>query len=309
MKRLFISRCAAVILLLIMTAPFSPAQAQIPAFLPMKDTVALGEATEVDGTYRISTINKRITIANGLAYVIDPWVHALVLKVKPDMVVLRNFRQTAPNRFIGDDLPLMGKSEFIRLPDGTLDVKVSGALGVTRYQLIPDDFVDEPIIDDDIDEGPVDETPEPPADREYRLYVNVVSCDGTALFRKRYRGLFSLAINEAGGNEVRSKIRNFDVRCTKKGPRTQTFNFSSDGNGSLSIVVPAGQNGFSNLIIYTTLNDLLGPLDFKNDKSSLLLRAQNLRRDLNIGESVDNVEQIISGKARLLFRVQLSRVR
>ncbi|MBE5075027.1 hypothetical protein IM511_12090 [Erythrobacteraceae bacterium E2-1 Yellow Sea] len=46
----------------------TPAQAQLPDVA----TVAPGEATDADGTYVVSTINKRITIENGRAYVIDP---------------------------------------------------------------------------------------------------------------------------------------------------------------------------------------------------------------------------------------------
>lgn len=305
-----IAKRAAIATLLAITASASQVQAQISAFLPMKEAVAAGEASEIDGTYRISTIDKRITIAYGRAYAVDPWLHALVLQVKPDMVVLQNFRQTAPNRFAADDLPLMGKATFIRQPDGTLDAEVLGTLGPVRYQLVPVNYVENPIIEDDPDEPPVDETPiTPPQDREYQLYVNIISCDGTALFRKRYRGYYSLSVTDAGGNEIRSESRNFDVRCTKKGPRRQTFDHDGNGKGSLSIIVPAGQDGFSNFLIYTTLNDLLKPLDFKNDKSSLLLKTQNLRRDLNIGEAVESVEGIISGKARLLYRVQLKRLR
>lgn len=304
-----LSKWVSVLLLLAIITSASPASAQISAFLPMKDAVAAQEASVVDGTYRISTIGKRITIANGRAYVVDPWVHALVLQVKPDMVVLRNFRQTAPDRFVADDLPLGGKARFVRRPNGTLDVQVAGALGPARYQLIPVNYVENPVIDDIGDEDPVESAPAPPQDRIYLLHISIISCDGTALFRKRYRGFFSLSVTDAGGKEIRSGNRSFDVRCTKKGPRRQTFNHDPDGDGSLSIIVPAGQDGFTNFIIYTTLNDILKPLDFKNDKSSLLLKARNLRRDLNVGESIENVEGIISGKARLLFRARLKRVR
>lgn len=305
-----IAKWAVVINLLAIAAYASHVQAQVPAFLPMKEAVAAGAASEVDGTYRISTINKRITIANGRAYAVDPWLHAMILQVKPGMVVLRNFRQTASNRFTADDLPLMGKALFLRRSDGTLDVEVLGTLGPVRYQLVPVNYVENPVIDDDVNDPSVDDVPiDPPQDREYQIYVNIISCDGTALLRKRYRGYYSLSVTDAVGNETRSKSRNFDVRCTKKGPRRQTFGHDGDGRGSLSIIVPADQDGFSNLAIYTTLNDLLGPLDFKNDKSSLLLKAQNLRRDLNIGEAIENVEKIISGKARLLYRVQLKRIR
>ncbi|MEP3225193.1 MAG: hypothetical protein ABJO01_04410 [Parasphingorhabdus sp.] len=306
MKNRFLKKCAGLILFFAIAIWISPVQAQISAFLPMKERVAAGEPSAVDGTYWISSINKRITIANGRAYAVDPWVHALVLQVKPNMVVMRNFRQAAPDRFIADDLPLMGQATFVRQADGVLDVKVAGALGPVRYKLIPVDYIDNPVIDD----LPADDIPiAPEPDREYHLYVNVISCDGAALLRKRYRGFFSLSVTDAEGNEIRSGSRSFDVRCTRKGPRRQTLNHDANGKGSLSIVVPPGQDGFSDFVINTTLNDLLGPLDLKNDKSSLLLKAKNLRRNLNPGESIDNVERIASGKARLLYRVQLRRVR
>jgi len=92
----------------------SPAQAQMAAMLPTADSVEPAAATDADGTYMVSTINKRITIDRGRAYVVDPWIHALIFRVERGMVTLQNFRQTGPDEFEADDLPMMGKVKFYR---------------------------------------------------------------------------------------------------------------------------------------------------------------------------------------------------
>ena len=140
------------------------AQAQIAAYLPHKDSVAQGPATDVDGTYTVSTIGKRITIENGRAYVVDGWMHAFILEVKPDMVTLRNFRETGPDEYTAEDLPMMGTVVFRREGDGSLAGTVRGPLGQHNYRLIPTepagghDPIDDPI--EDPDDLPPEEDPD-----------------------------------------------------------------------------------------------------------------------------------------------------
>ena len=48
--------------------PVEPAHAQIPAFLPNKEAVPAGEPMEIDGDWRVNTIDKVIRIDRGRAY-------------------------------------------------------------------------------------------------------------------------------------------------------------------------------------------------------------------------------------------------
>lgn len=299
----------------------SPVQsvAQIPAFLPVVTEVAAGNATDADGTYEISTIGKRITISQGRAFVIDPWKHAFVLDVQPGMVVLRDFRQTGPDRFEAEDLPMMGNVTFFRQPNGALQGEVTGALGTSRYVLLPRDLVANPpavdlpgALPDALPTGaPVGAPPalQPAQDREYQIYVHQVECLGSSVLRRTYRGVFSLGVTDGSGEDVRSDSRNFEVKCTRRGPRTQDLSADSGGEGTLNLVVPAGQDGFSDFTIYTSLFDLLGVLDYANDQSSLLTVARNMRRDLNVGETVTNVTRIQGDNAQLRYHITLRRIR
>jgi len=116
-------------------APMAPAQAQIPAFLPNKADVPAGEALAIDGDWQVNTINKAIRIEGGRAYALEGWVHAFVLKVQPDMVTIRNIQQTAPDQFVGDDLPLMGKVTMRLVSPDRIEASVPGLFGTSRYTL------------------------------------------------------------------------------------------------------------------------------------------------------------------------------
>ncbi|MDA0663683.1 MAG: hypothetical protein O3B08_12745 [Proteobacteria bacterium] len=110
---------------------------QIPAFLPDKYSVPETEPLPIDGVWMISTIGKRIRIENGRAYAVDPWLHLFILQVKPDMVVLQNFRRSgSAGQFMADDLPLQGPASFQLKPDGNIKVTVQGAFGPVGYDLI-----------------------------------------------------------------------------------------------------------------------------------------------------------------------------
>jgi len=110
--------------------------AQINAFLPDKSEVPLTGPLPIDGVWTVSTIGKRIRIDGGRAYAVDPWIHLFVLKVQPDMVVLRNFRRIGPGKYTAEDLPLQGPATMQLQPDGTVSVTVQGAFGLAYYSLI-----------------------------------------------------------------------------------------------------------------------------------------------------------------------------
>ncbi len=142
--------CAAALLALSVFAFASPAAAQnnteaiagaariaqVNAFLPDKYSVTETEALPIDGVWMISTIGKKIRIERGRAYAVDPWLHMFVLKVEPDMVVLRNFQRTGAGQYAAEDLPLLGPATFQLQPDCNLSVTVKGALGPASYVLI-----------------------------------------------------------------------------------------------------------------------------------------------------------------------------
>lgn len=109
---------------------------QTTAFLPNKSAVAPGPRMDIDGTYTISTLGKRITIDRGRGYAVDGWTHALTLKIQPDMVTMRNITQIDETTYAGDDLPLLGKATLKVQPDGSIATVVAGMIPY-RYTLIP----------------------------------------------------------------------------------------------------------------------------------------------------------------------------
>ena len=109
---------------------------QTTAFLPNKSAVTPGSRMDIDGTYTISTLGKRITIDRGRGYAVDGWTHALTLKIRPDMVTMRNIVQIDDTTYAGDDLPLLGKATLKVQPDGSIATVVSGMIPY-RYTLLP----------------------------------------------------------------------------------------------------------------------------------------------------------------------------
>lgn len=119
---------------------------QTGAFLPNKSAVTPGAQMDIDGTYRISTIGKRIRIDRGRAYAVDPWTHAMTLKIQPDMVVIRNIIQIDDSRYAGDDLPMLGKSSMTLQSNGSIATVISGMIPY-RYILLPVDGVEDSPVD------------------------------------------------------------------------------------------------------------------------------------------------------------------
>lgn len=108
---------------------------EIPAFLPDRYSEAKTNPLPVDGLWLINTIRKKIRIEAGRAYAVDGWLHMFVLRVKPDMVVMRNFTRTGAGQYRAEDLPLMGAATLQLGADGNMNVVVQGAFGPVRYQL------------------------------------------------------------------------------------------------------------------------------------------------------------------------------
>ena len=170
LKTLF-AGCALVTSLLVSI----PSLALIPAMLPDKSQVPAGEPLAIDGEWMISTLNKRIRIEGRRAYALDTWLHALVLRVQPNMVVMRNIEPLADGTYTGDDLPLLGKVTLLPLANGEIEATVATGLGPVKYNLIPLNRgsiapapVDEvpelgvPVEEAPIDEAPVDDPVEQP---------------------------------------------------------------------------------------------------------------------------------------------------
>ncbi len=308
MRNYFMSLIGAAAFVLGTAAIGTPAQAQMRALLPMVEEVEQGAATDADGTYVVSTIDKRITIENGRAYVVDPWTHALILKVEPGMVTLQNFRQTGPDRFEADDLPMMGKVVFYRQPNGALQGVVQGAFGEAKYILVPTDYATAPIVEDPALGAPP--PPPPPViaqPRVYRLYLSGSGCAGTSLLRKRYIGQMRVRVTDQSGEQVTSKQRNYAVQCKNGGKRTQNFLYYRNGPGALEFTVPPGGEGVSGLQLKGVITDVLGIIDVMQDVPDLFEKARARGRDLDVGEKLTDRHDIEYGKTTLYFNITLER--
>lgn len=134
-KRRLVALTAATIMVASALTPVEPASAQIPAFLPNKEAVPAREPMEIDGDWQVNTIGKVIRIDRGRAYAVEGWTHAFVLNVQPDMVTIRNIRQTSEDEYVGDDLPMMGKVTLRHISADRIEASVPGLFGPARYTL------------------------------------------------------------------------------------------------------------------------------------------------------------------------------
>ena len=119
------------------TAQVVPQVPQIPAFLPMFDSIAPTPPQPLDGTWLITSIRKKIRIEGGRAYAVDGWVHMMVLKVEPGMVVIKDIAPTAPGKYTGNDLPLLGTWDARVEADRSIAVTVKTAMMPISYKLVP----------------------------------------------------------------------------------------------------------------------------------------------------------------------------
>jgi hypothetical protein len=133
----------------IMILGFAPVgaaqQMQIPevgAFLPSITKVKPKDVMAIDGLWSVSSIDKIVRIDRGRIYAVEGWNHLFVLKIKPGMVVIHPFIETAPGMYEGDDLPLQGQFVARLTGDRILNFDVDGALGKASYQLVPQQLDD-----------------------------------------------------------------------------------------------------------------------------------------------------------------------
>ncbi len=108
---------------------------EIPAFLPDRYSEAATTPLPIDGLWRINTIRKKVRIEAGRVYAVDGWLHLFVLRIKPDMVVMRNVERTGVGEYRADDLPLMGPATLRLGADGNLNVSVQSTFGPVQYKL------------------------------------------------------------------------------------------------------------------------------------------------------------------------------
>ena len=144
-KLSFLAKLA--VLLLLIAAPGLKAQdyaemimkatgvPSLEAFLPSRYDVAKTDAMVIDGVWNISLINKKILIEQGRAVVIDPWTHLWVLKIRKDMVVMKDLKYVDVGKYSGYDLPLLGASVLTLKPDGNISVEVQGMMGPVKFEL------------------------------------------------------------------------------------------------------------------------------------------------------------------------------
>jgi hypothetical protein len=135
--RRFLAACCLCGALAPATAQVVPQVPQIPAFLPMVDTVAATPPQPLDGTWLITSIRKKIRIEGGRAYAIDGWVHMMVLKIEPGMVVIKDIAPTAPGKYTGYDLPLLGTWDARVEADRSISVTVKTSMLPVSYKLVP----------------------------------------------------------------------------------------------------------------------------------------------------------------------------
>jgi hypothetical protein len=109
---------------------------QMDAFLEYESQVPPTQALPIDGDYTISTLGKRIRIDRGRSYALDPWTHAMTLKIRPNMVIAKDFRQISATEYTSQDLPLLGTATMKVQPDGRIDVNVA-SFPPYKYALLP----------------------------------------------------------------------------------------------------------------------------------------------------------------------------
>ena len=121
---------------------------QMDAFLQYETQVPPTEALPIDGDYTISTLGKRIRIDRGRSYALDPWTHAMTLKIRPNMVVAKDFRQISATEYTSQDLPLLGTATMRVQPDGRIAVNVA-SIPPYSYFLIPVEGSNAPAPEDE----------------------------------------------------------------------------------------------------------------------------------------------------------------
>ena len=138
------SRPALATLVLVLAAG-AAAQTQLqplPAMLPDKTTLPPGPPLPIDGMWRLDAVSARVRIEGGRIFALDPWLHLLVWRILPGMVVTKDVARTGPGTYAGEDLPSLGPWSATLNDNQQLAVHIDGKLGPVDLVLTllqPDD--------------------------------------------------------------------------------------------------------------------------------------------------------------------------
>ncbi len=291
----FIKICA--LTLIVTCIWFAPAQAQMDAALPFKEDVAQSERMAIDGVWRVSTINKRLRIEAGRAYVIDPWVHAFIMQVKPDMVTIQNIQRLGPGVFIADDLPLMGQARFKLRPDGNLDARVAGAFGPAKYQLIKENVDDQAAFQAELSatdfgsDADFDNVGTQPAQKleTWHVFVQKAWCTGRGhevALVKSAEGTVSVEAYKGGNSSrpVTTGDKKISVKC-KRNFDTKTYKYD-DGDAGL-LVLTGTREQISSYILDYELSVRYTPSNRRKrwGHKKSFKRPNPLKNGLDVGKS------------------------
>lgn len=131
------------------------------AMLPLVSEVPPAQSMPIDGVWLIEIINKKVVIDKGRVYAKDPWVHAFIWQIEPDMVVQKDLKRVHAGIYQGYDLPLLGNFDATLQKDGKLDYKVKGALGPARFILSPVELKNHSLFDRELSSINQVENPNP----------------------------------------------------------------------------------------------------------------------------------------------------
>ena len=109
----------------------------MPAFLEDQQMVPRTASMAIDGIWMVDNIQKRVRFDGGRSYAVDGWLHALSLRVQPNMVVVKDITQSSAGTYSGQDLPLMGPVTYSFLPNGKMQGAVKGIAGPVTIILTP----------------------------------------------------------------------------------------------------------------------------------------------------------------------------
>ncbi|MEZ5736111.1 MAG: hypothetical protein R3E09_09955 [Novosphingobium sp.] len=139
------------------TAVSAPASAQVPGILPSVGDVEPSAPLPIDGMYTIREIDKRIMIENGYIYAVDSWIHALIFKIMPNQIIVRDIVPLPDGSYVSQNLTMSGNMTIEPAPDGSLLATIrSGWPGQWHfdpvgYGAVP--YPDDGYPDDGYDDG------------------------------------------------------------------------------------------------------------------------------------------------------------
>ena len=203
-----------------------PAEAQIAAALPKKEAVPQSAPLPIDGVWRVSTINKRIQIEGGRAYMLDPWTQAFFIQVERDMVTLKDMQRLEPGAYIANDLPMQGTVQLKLASDGNIDASVKGAnYRLLRVSVANEDAFQDELAATDFSSGGtfegVTRTPQQQPIETWHVYVHKAWCTGRTnevAFVNRAEGHVSVKAYRPGqeNRPVTTRKMWVKVKCEKK---------------------------------------------------------------------------------------------